>query len=178
MKLKLTLLVAFISASAFAQETEFKFSKDGLTDFVVTNYEGLAKDNYNRALAWVKENSKKGYVVTSSVENEKMTVQGNKENFICSKAGGTTVCTQATFTIEINFKDGKYKFEAVGLSEKPNNGGAVVAHNLNDFSEYYDKDGSLKKYKDDVPVAYEGLFNGLNKDLVIFMDKKKKAENW
>jgi hypothetical protein len=178
MKLKLILLVAFISASALAQETEFKFSKDGLTDFVVTTYDGSAKDTYNRALAWVKENSKKGYIVTSSVENEKMTVQGNKENFICSKAGGTTVCTQATFTIEINFKDGKYKFEAVGVSEKPNNGGAVLNHNLNDFSEYYDKDGSLKKYKDDVPASYEGLFNGLNKDLVVFMDKKKKADNW
>jgi hypothetical protein len=178
MKLRIMMLVAFISTSTFAQDTEFKFSKDGLTDFVVTNYEGSAKDNYNRALAWVKENSKKGYTVTSSEENEKMTIQGTKDNFLCSKAGGTTVCTQGTFTIEITFKDGKYKLEAVGLSEKPNNGGAVVVHNLNDFSEYYDKDGSLKKYKDDVPVAYETLFNELNKNLVVFMDKKKKAENW
>jgi hypothetical protein len=178
MKLKLLLLVAFMAASTYAQDTEFKFSKDGLTDFVVTTYEGSAKDTYNRALAWVKENSKKGYTVTSSVENEKMTVQGIKENFLCSKAGGTTVCSAGTFTIEITFKDGKFKFEAIGLSEKPNNGGAVVVHNLNDFSEYYDKDGSLKKYKDDVPVAYESLFNGLNKDLITFMDKKKKADNW
>ncbi len=178
MKLRVLLLVAFISASAFAQETEFKFSKEGLTDFIVTTYDGAAKDTYNRALAWVKENSKKGYVVTSSVEGEKMTIQGTKDNFLCSKAGGTTVCTQGTFTIEINFKDGKYKFDAVGLSEKPNNGGAVVVHNLDDFSEYYDKDGSLKKYKDDVPAAYESLFNDLNKNLIAFMDKKKKAENW
>ncbi len=178
MKLKLILLIAFISASALAQENEFKFSKDGLTDFVVTTYDGSAKDTYNRALAWVKENSKKGYTVTSSQENEKMTIQGTKDNFLCSKAGGTTVCTQATFTIEITFKDGKYKLEAVGLSEKPNNTTNVIVHNLNDFSEYYDKDGSLKKYKDDVPAAYQALFNGLNKDLVIFMDKKKKADNW
>lgn len=178
MKLRLILLIAFISASTFAQETEFKFSKDGLTDFIVTTYDSPAKDTYVRTLAWVKENSKKGYAVTSSVENEKMTIQGNKENFLCSKAGGTTVCTNATFTIEITFKDGKYKFEAVGLSEKPNNGGATVTHNLNDFSEYYNKDGSLKKYKDDVPAAYETLFNGLNKNLIDFMDKKKKAENW
>jgi hypothetical protein len=178
MKLKMILLVAFISASASAQETQFKFSKEGLTDFIVTTYEGSAKDTYNRALAWVKDNAKKGYKVTSSVENEKLVIEGGKENFLCSKAGGTTVCTYATFTIEINFKDGKYKFAAIGLSEKPNNSTNVVVHDLNDFSEYYDKDGSLKKYKDDVPAAYESLFNDLNKSLIVFMDKKKKEENW
>lgn len=170
--------MAFITTSAFAQETEFKFAKDGLTDFIVTNYEGSAASTYKLASAWVKENAKKGYTIVSSVENEKITIQGNKENFLCSKAGGTTVCTLGTFTIEIGFKDGKYKFAAVGLSEKPNNSSNVTVHNLDDFSEYYDKDGSLKKYKDDVPAAYEGLFNGLNKDLITFMDKKKKAENW
>jgi hypothetical protein len=70
------------------------------------------------------------------------------------------------------------EFEAVGLTEKPNNSTTVVTHDLNDFSEYYNKDGSLKKYKDDVPAAYETLFNELNKSLVTFMDKKKKADGW
>lgn len=178
MKLKMIVLMAFITTSTFAQDTEFKFSKEGLTDFIVVTYDASAKDSFNRTLAWVKENTKKGYKVTSSVENEKMTIEGGKENFICSKAGGTNVCTYATFTVEISFKDGKYKFEAIGLIEKPNNSANTIVHSLNDFSEYYDKDGSLKKYKDDVPAAYESLFNGLSKDLVIFMDKKKKAENW
>nr|WP_294777623.1 hypothetical protein [uncultured Flavobacterium sp.] len=178
MKVKALLLMAFISVSTFAQDTEFKFSKEGLTDFIVTNYEGSAKDTYNLTLAWVKENSKKGYKVVSSVEGEKITIEGGKENFLCSKAGGTTVCTYATFTIDISFKDGKFKFEAVGLSEKPNNATTVITHDLNDFSEYYNKDGSLKKYKDDVPAAYETLFNELNKSLVTFMDKKKKADGW
>ena len=178
MKLKTFMLMAFITTSTFAQETEFKFSRDGLTDFIVTNYDGSAKDTYNRALFWVKENNKKEYKVISSVENEKMTIEGGKENFICSKAGGTTVCTYATFTIEITFKDGKYKFDAVNVTEKANNSINYVVHTLDDFSYYYDKDGSLKKYKDDVPVAYETLFNELNKSLITFMDKKKKAENW
>lgn len=178
MKVKALLLMAFISASTFAQDTEFKFSKEGLTDFIVTTYEGSAKDIYNLTLAWVKENSKKGYKVVSSVEGEKMTIEGGKENFLCSKAGGTNVCTYGTFTIAISFKEGKFKFEAVGLTEKPNNSTTVVTHDLNDFSEYYNKDGSLKKYKDDVPAAYETLFNELNKSLVTFMDKKKKADGW
>ena len=159
MKLKTLLLMAFVTASTFAQETEFKFSKEGLTDFIVTTYDGSAKDTYNRATAWVKENSKKNFVnfvVVSSVENEKLVVEGTKENFLCSKAGGTTVCTYATFTIAITFKDGKYKFEAVGLSEKATNSINTVVHNLDDFSYYYDKDGTLKKYKDDVPARRTG----------------------
>ena len=178
MKLKTLLLMAFVTASTFAQETEFKFSKEGLTDFIVTIYDGSAKDTYNRAQAWVKDNAKKNFVVVSSVENEKLVIEGTKENFLCSKAGGTTVCASATFTIAINFKDGKYKFEAVGLSEKATNSINTIVHNLDDFSEYYDKDGTLKKYKDEVPLAYESLFNDLNKSLIAFMDKKKKAENW
>ena len=178
MKLKALLLMAFITSSTFAQDTEFKFSKEGLTDFIVTTYEGAAKDTYNRALDWVKDNSKKNFVVVSSAENERLTIEGTKENFLCSKAGGTTVCTYATFTIVINFKDGKYKLEATGLSEKATNSINTVVHNLDDFSEYYNKDGSLKKYKDDVPMAFETLFNDLYKSLIAFMDKKKKAEKW
>ena len=178
MKLKTLLLMAFVTASTFAQDTEFKFSKDGLTDFIVTIYDGAAKDTYTRALAWVKDNAKKNFVVVSAVEGEKLTIEGTKENFLCSKAGGTTVCTSGTFTIEINFKDGKYKFAALGLTEKANNSANTTVHNLDDFSEYYDKDGTLKKYKDEVPAAYETLFNDLNKSLIAFMDKKKKAENW
>jgi hypothetical protein len=178
MKLKTLLLMAFITASTFAQDTTFKFSKDGLTDFIVTTYDGSAKDTYNRVVAWVKDNAKKNFLVVSSIENEKLTIEGTKENFLCSKAGGTTVCTSATFTIEINFKDGKYKFAALGLTEKANNSANTIVHNLDDFSEYYNPDGGLKKYKDDVPAAYESLFNDLNKSLIVFMDKKKKAENW
>ena len=175
MKLKALLLIAFITTSIFAQDTEFKFSKDGLTDFIVTNYDGSAKDTYNRALAWIKEN--KGYKVLSSVEYEKITFQGGKDNFICSKAGGTNVCTFATFVIEITFKDGRFKFDAISLDEFDKKE-TTTQNNLNDFSYYYDKDGTLKKYKDDVPSAYESLFNDLNKSLIAFMDKKKKAENW
>jgi hypothetical protein len=178
MKKLLLLMIVFVAVKSMAQDTEFKFSKEGLTDFIVTTYEGAAKDNYSRALDWVKDNSKRNFVVVSSVENERLTIEGNKENFLCSKAGGTNVCTTATFTIIISFKDGKFKLEASSLSEKPNNSMNSTVHNLDDFSEYYDKDGSLKKYKDDVPLAYESLFNDLNKSLIAFMDKKKKAEKW
>ena len=177
MKLKALLLMAFITTSTFAQDTEFKFSKEGLTDFIVTSYDSPAKDLYNRTLAWIKENNKATDAVKSSIENEKIVFQGNKENFLCSKAGGTIVCSNANYTIEVTFKDGKYKFTVTEIVLKDVNG-KIARPNLDDFSEYYDKDGNVKKYVSDAPTAYEGLFNGLNKSLVTYMDKKKKAENW
>jgi 1-deoxy-D-xylulose-5-phosphate synthase len=147
---------------------------------ITTKGKGLqqAEDDQVKYHAPGKFDAATGELIKSSTENESLTIQGNKENFLCSKAGGTNVCTIGIFTIEITFKDGKFKFDALSLSEKPNNATTITAHNLDDFSEYYDKDGSLKKYKDDVPAAYESLFNDLNKSLIAFMDKKKKAENW
>ncbi|WP_264520566.1 DUF4468 domain-containing protein [Flavobacterium sp. N1994] len=177
MKLKGILLMVFISASTFAQDTAFKFSKEGLTDFIVTSYDSPAKDLFKRTVAWVKENNKSADAVKSVVEDEKITFQGVKDNFLCSKAGGTTVCSNATYTIEITFKDGKYKFAVTDIVLKDING-KIARPNLDDFSEYYDKDGNVKKYLSDAPNSYEGLFNGLNQSLVTYMDKKKKADNW
>lgn len=177
MKLKALLLIVFITTSTFAQDTEFKFSKEGLTDFIVTSYDSPVKDLYNRALAWIKENNKATDAIKSSVENEKIIFQASKENFLCSKAGGTIVCSTGTYTIEFTFKDGKYKMAVTEIVLKDANG-KISRPNLDDFSEYYDKEGNVKKYLSDAPTAYEGLFNGLNKSLVTYMDKKKKAENW
>lgn len=177
MKLKVVLLLAFMTASTFAQDTEFKFSKEGLTDFIVTSYDSPAKDLFKRSVLWIKENNKATDAIKTVVEDEKIIFQGFKENFLCSKAGGTIVCSNATYTIELTFKDGKYKMAVTEIVLKDING-KIVRPNLDDFSEYYDKDGNVKKYLSDAPANYEGLFNGLNKSLVTYMDKKKKAENW
>ena len=55
--------MAFVTASTFAQETEFKFSKEGLTDFIVTTYDSPAKDTFNRAVAWIKDNNKEKLIL-------------------------------------------------------------------------------------------------------------------
>jgi len=177
MKLKIIVLIAFISTPTFAQDAEFKFSKEGLTDFIVTSYESPAKDLFRRSLAWLKENVKSAEAIKTVVENEIVVFQNVKENFLCSKAGGTTVCSSATYTVELSFKEGKYKMAVTEIVLKDVNG-KIVRPNLDNFSEYYDKDGNVKKYLSDAPAAYEGLFNGINKSLMTYMDKKKKDENW
>lgn len=169
--------MVFLSASSFAQDTAFKFSKEGLTDFVVGTFDGSAKDIYKWALMWAGENNPRPNAVQQTVENEKIVFQGIKENFLCSKAGGTNVCSTALYTIEISIKEGKYKFDVTLLVLKDKSGKGTQV-NLNDFSEYYDKEGKLKKYMNDVPATYEALFNDLHKSLLTYLEKKKKAENW
>jgi hypothetical protein len=177
MKLKIVLLMAFISTTTFAQDTEFKFSKDGLTDFIVTSFDSPAKDLFRRSLAWLKENIKSADAIKDVVENEKVVFQNVKDNFLCNKAGGSTVCSNATYTIELTFKEGKYKMAVTEIVLKDAKG-KITTVNLDDFSEYYDKEGNVKKYLSDAPNAFEGLFNGINKSLTTYMEKKKKAENW
>ena len=175
MKSTIIALLLLLSASSWSQETEFKFSKDGLTDFVVGTFDTNTKNLYAWTLAWAKEN--KTNKIISQVENEKITFQGTKDNFLCSKAGGTNICNGTTYTIEITIKEGKYKFDVTELVTYDKKQ-TITKVDLNNFSQFYDKDGNLKKYSTEVPAAYEGLFNGLNKNLLTFLDKKKKAENW
>ncbi len=99
----LLMLVLFVSKS-FAQDTEFKFSKEGITDFIVTNVDTSAKDLFAKTTTWIKENNKNSDAINSAVENEKIVFQGFKENFSCTKAGGTNICSNAKYTIEITFK--------------------------------------------------------------------------
>ena len=76
MKLKFFMLVLFVTVSTFAQDTDFKFSKEGLTDFVVTTVDTSAKELFAKTTSWIKENNKNGDAIKSSVENEKVTFQG------------------------------------------------------------------------------------------------------
>ena len=177
MKLKFLMLVLFVTVSTFAQDTDFKFLKEGLTDFVVTSVDTSAKELFAKTTSWIKENNKNGDAIKSSIENEKVTFQGYKENFSCTKAGGTNVCSNASYTIEITFREGKYKFDLLDM-ELIGANGKTSTPNLNDFSEYYDKDGNLKKYMGDIPSTYENFFNGLNKNLATYIDKKLKSEKW
>jgi hypothetical protein len=177
MKKLLILILVLIVSKSFAQDTEFKFSKEGITDFIVTNVDTSAKDLFAKTTTWIKENNKNLDAIKSTIENEKIVFQGYKENFSCTKAGGTNICSNANYTIEITFKDGKYKFDLLDMELIGANGKSSKP-NLNDFSEYYDKDGNLKKYMGDIPATYEIFFNGLNKNLVTYIEKKLKSEKW
>ena len=54
MKKRITILAMMTSIFGFSQETEFKFTKDGFTDYLVIPCEGKTQtDLYKRAIDWV-----------------------------------------------------------------------------------------------------------------------------
>lgn len=81
----------------------------------------------------------------------------------------------AEYTIEISFKDNKYKFDILDLKYFN-----VVWKNfdLNDASMYYKKKGGLKNYCKYLPEIAT-YFNNLNNDLKDYIiNEKIKNSDW
>ena len=109
---KIILLLSLLSSSTiiYSQETEFKFVKEGFTDFVITQCEGKTQSElYKKALDWVSvtfKNPKE--VIKAQIENDYIRIEGSSKNLVCFNAMGKS-CNTAKYNIEISFKDGKYK---------------------------------------------------------------------
>lgn len=70
MKNIILLLVLSVFSLGHSQESEFKFTKDGLTDFVVSPVNGKTQSElYKKALDWVSYSFKEpGEVIKANIE--------------------------------------------------------------------------------------------------------------
>lgn len=168
--MKKLLLMLLITASMTAQQ-KFEFKKEGLTDYVVTEVKGTAPELYTKTINWVKETYKNpDEVIKMKIDNEKIRIEGFQKNFNCI----SSVCADALYTIEISFKDDKYKFDAVSMEMKNSAGSFTIP--LEDFSIYYDKKGELKKQSVEPLNNLVNLFNGLNESLKNYISEVKKSD--
>lgn len=184
-------LIAFMSFSSNAQETEFKFKndkKEGFTDYVVGNIEGkTAQELYKKTLDWVAvtfKNPKE--VIKAQIENDYIRIEGAKLNMLCIKSLGMSYCSNARYQIEISFKDGKYKFDVTKLEQYTppsqyvvNSGWSEVE--LTNTSYCYKENGDLKSLFKLYPSAIESEFNALNASLKDFLKSDaipSKKSDW
>ncbi len=175
--MKLFYLLTFILACfcVNAQHTEFKFTKDGMTDFVVGKVEGkTAQELFKKTLDWVAityKNPKE--VIKAQIDNDYIRIEGSKSNMICSKSLGITNCSDARYQVEISFKDGRYKFDVISLeqytpvSKYTSPGWSSVP--LVNTSVYYKENGEIRSLFKLVPSAVETTFNSLNMSLLDFL---------
>jgi hypothetical protein len=190
---KLLFILLSISASVAAQETEFTFNNErGMTDFVVTNVEGkTAPEIYKKAIEWIKVTFKNpDKVLLSTIENEYVRFEGFSETLYSYNALGQHY-EPTKFEIEISIKDGKYKFDLIGMqslaaSSATSAGGwydvkfFTTPMNQEDLEKAYvfKKDGTLRsafKYANEVPT----YFNNLNKALLDYVVvSQKKNDGW
>ena len=171
----LTIAVSFYSN---AQETEFTFTSDkGMTDFIVTPVEGkIAPEIYKKIMEWIKITYKNpNEVILSTIENEYVRFEGASDDLICANGMGK-MCYTAKYQIEISIKDGRYKFDLIGIKQLGQGNWYDVE--IVNLEKYYKKNGelySVYKYYPNIAV----YFNNLNKSLFESITTTvKKNDNW
>lgn len=188
--MKKTILVLLMSVCFYtnAQETEFKFTKEGFTDYVVIPIEGkTAQELYKKTLDWVSltyKNPKE--VIKAQIENDYIRIEGAKSSMLCVKSLGLLTCNDVRYQIEISFKEGKYKFDLTKLEQYVPASQYVVNSGWNEVelkntSYCYKENGDLKNLFKLYPQAIETEFNTLNISLKDFLNSKEipsKKGDW
>lgn len=162
------ILFAFllIGNTLFAQTEAFTYDIEGLhPNYIVVEMEGMSQSSlYKKALAWSKTGNQ---TVISQEEGEKVVFQGEKENAMCFTVMGKKSCNALRYQVEVAFKEGKYKFEVVGLEQYGpiNDTGKKgwFPFELDKAPDaFYTRGGDLKKEYTETPQNISDLFNSLN----------------
>lgn len=183
-KLILFVLIAF-STTTYAQKLNvtpngLRDASDGDKTFVVINAEGqTAKQLYDNAIKYVNKNYKSpDDVIKGKTDGEYLKFVTHVSNFLVVNNSGAKVTINADYTIELNFKDDKAKFEIIALDMYAPNGGYKVLFTGGAFDGYpiYNKKGDLKR--PDTKSEIETYFNGQINSLSEFLLGKSDKDNW
>lgn len=85
---------------------------------VVTVEGKTAEELYTKALEWIQVSYKNPEEVQKGqIQNEYVRFQGVTSNLICVSALGMVSCYDVRYTIELKFKDGRFKFEIIDFEQ-------------------------------------------------------------
>lgn len=175
--MKKTLILLFIAISNICigqtndkeSVEKFEYSEVGLNDFVVTNIDGKTKEEiYSKTINWVKETYKNpDLVLKMQIINEKLRIDAIANNLASINNGKTKF--DLPYSIEISFKDNKYKFSILSL----------VVQNIKDLKTVpnFKTDKKIIKYWGSTSNDIENYFNKLNQSLKDYIIGKA-AEKW
>jgi len=183
--MKRILLLGLLLITAFANAQEkFNYTQEGLQpNYLVVEIPNKTQNElYTSTINWIKETYKNpDEVIKSTIENNKIKLEGVRSSVLCTKVLGSTSCDDAKYIIDIEFKEGKLRFLPTELKgyQKPSNtayyknAGGWFPIDLTDGKFYYNKKGDLKDItKLQVPMFY-GIFNDLVNDLKIYIEQGK-----
>jgi hypothetical protein len=173
-----------VSFYANAQEKEFTFTAEkGMTDYIVTSIEGkTASEIYKKVIEWIKVTYKNpDKVILSTIENEYVRFEGSSDSFYAMNPM-SKIYVPVKYEIEISIKDGKYKFDYIGMTIIEN--GTKIpyfsAKSKEELEPYpiFKKDGELRstyKYFTEVPIYLNNLNKSLSESIVSTV---KKNDGW
>lgn len=185
MKAKLLIVALLITQFAFSQSaSKYVTSKDGFTDYVVTEVPGKSKEElYTKVIEWLNKTYKNPKeVLKAEVLNDYIRFEGSKQSLYCYAPLGMAVCNTVKYQVEITVKDDKYKFDVIEMQEyvapsKYSSGGwfAIMSNNNTEF--FYKKDGTVKGGFKDYINMIPAYFNSLNDDLKSYIESGMKSES-
>jgi len=183
---RIALTVSFILtvwSLTFGQD-KFIYDQEGLSPkYVVVEMDSLKKNElFTKTINWIKETYRNpDEVILTTIDNEKVRFEGFKDNLICVNSLGMVSCYNGLYTIEIEFKNNKYKFTPLSIEYRvpasQYSTGGRVSINFNDGTVYYNKKGKLRKVYITIPTSIETLFNELNSNLSNYLLIEKKAND-
>ena len=185
--MKRIILFALIVISTISYSQKLVVTPNGLHDetdpektFVVINVEGkTSKELYENALKYINKNYKSADdVVKGKIEGEYLKFITHVENFLIVKNTGVKVQIDADYTCELNFKDGKVKFEIITIDMPADKGGYGVLFAGGVFDGYpiYNKKGDLKR--PETKNEIESDFNSQISTLSDFLQGKNLNDKW
>lgn len=183
---KITLTVSFIlvvCSLTFGQD-KFIYDQKGLNPkYVVVEIDSLEQNEiFTKTINWIKETYKNpDEVIKTTIDNEKIRIEGYDVNSFSYKSMGD-FSVDVLYTIEISFKNGRYKFQPIELKSKFQPSGCYQPGeyfkiNLSDGSEYYKNNGKLK-CSNNLPSSISNLLNSLNENLIIYLTKPQTEDDW
>lgn len=178
--MKFTFLVAAIIAPffSFAQEIpKLKLTPSGVEAIIVSTDSLKADYLYKKSINWVQETYKNPEkVLKAKIENEKIRIDAFASNAWWYKSMGVKLNYDMEYSIEISFRDGKYKFELT-VGQFYADGQKFMANYTNFFNK---SSGEVKGvYKDAVP-SLEETINNLSLSFFKYVTgiKSKNDNNW
>tara|TARA_B100001093_G_C26676047_1_gene948338 strand:- start:373 stop:912 length:540 start_codon:yes stop_codon:yes gene_type:complete len=175
----LLLTITFlISGITFGQNIpELKLTRDSVEPIIVKTDSLTKPEIYKKALNWVQETYKNpDKVLKANIENEKIRIDGFASNAWWYKSMGIKNSYNMEYSVEIAFKDGRYRFE-YNIGQFYIDGGQKVLYG---YKTFFKKNGEVRKsYKDAVP-SLEQTMNDLSLSFYNYVTGKttKKNDDW
>jgi hypothetical protein len=180
-----SLIITFCSFLIIAQlsaQSEFNYGVVGLTpEYVVIEIDSLSEnDLYQRSLDWIKETySNPDEVIQMTMENEKIRIEGYKENAWHTESMGVFTYLNVKYTIVLAFKNGRVKFEPQSL-QSYNSMGQEWGVTLRSSKVLYKNNGQLRNAYQTSEGEIGEVFNSLVKSLNAYLKgshKEKEDDN-
>lgn len=176
MKNIFTTLTLLIAINTYSQVGMFSFKPDGNSDFVVNTVEGFkAEDIYKKVINWVSLNYQNPEsVIKAKIENEYIRITGfNSESFSRTLKSGSKFQYGIRYSIEIQIKDGKFRFKYTPNEITTDEGKKVYFTLFDVLSNKPDNNGNAW---DGSKEELENNIQSLNNSIYSYITKPK--ENW